>query len=385
MAGMGWDLIGHTWAADMLRQHIAADRLRHAYLFSGPTGVGRRTLALNFARAINCPTPSAPGVPCGSCRTCTQIVRMQQPDLFCLYPKADADDLEVKDVRDLQYLFSFSLPIIPGGSLKADQVQNPQDAVCMAIAESLKIEQIREIQRPLALAPYESPYRLALLMRMEKATDSAQNALLKTLEEPNPRVILLLTADEPENLLPTIVSRCEVLRLRTQAPDQLADALITKKGLDADKANLIARVSGGKPGYAIRLAEDDYLMAKRGAWMADFLELLSGNKRIRLAYYDKKFPKSYGRYEVKFILRDGLTHWLSIWHDVWLTASENNSALSNPDFAGQVRAIATRVDEKTAARAVAALEHALQRLTGANLKLMVDHLLLDWPVVHLSM
>ena len=123
MAGMGWDLIGHTWAADMLRQHIAADRLRHAYLFSGPQGVGRRTLALNFAQAINCPSPTAPGVPCGTCRTCQQIARMQQADLSIIQSEAEG--------------------------------------------ESLKVDQVRDLQHALSLAPYESAYRVALLLRFE--------------------------------------------------------------------------------------------------------------------------------------------------------------------------------------------------------------------------
>ena len=384
MAGMGWDLIGHDWAADMLRQQIAADRLRHAYLFSGPQGVGRRTLALNFAQAINCPTPTAPGVPCGTCRTCMQIARMQQPDLSYLYPKADTDVLELKDVHDLQYMFSLALPIIPGGSLKADQVQNPQQAVSMAIAESLKIDQIRDIQHPLSLAPYESPYRLALLMQMEKATDEAQSALLKTLEEPNSRVILLLTADDPENLLPTIVSRCEVLRLRTQPLDKLAEDLAEKKGLDAEKANLIAHISGGRPGYAIRLAEEDYLMTMREAWVDDFLEMLSGKKRIRLSFYEKKFAKSIKRYEVKFILRDGLAHWLSMWRDVMLVASGNEIPLTNLDHEAQINSIASEVSGNEAAFYIEQLEHALQRLTGANLKLMLEALLLDWPELNLN-
>ena len=207
MAGMGWDILGHEWAAEMLQQHIAAGRLRHAYLFTGPQGVGRRTLALRFAQAVNCTNPSEAGIPCGQCRTCQQIERMQQSDLTIIQSDAEG--------------------------------------------ESLKVDQVRDLQRALALAPYESTYRVALLMRFEEATEGAQNALLKTLEEPNPRVILLVTADDPDNLLLTIASRCELLRLRPMPLDELGKVLVERKGLDENKARLIAHVAGGRPGLRL--------------------------------------------------------------------------------------------------------------------------------------
>ncbi|MDP2964517.1 MAG: DNA polymerase III subunit delta' C-terminal domain-containing protein [Pelolinea sp.] len=334
MAGMGWDLIGHAWAVDMLRQHIVADRLRHAYLFSGPQGVGRRTLALNFAQAINCPTPTAPGVPCGTCRTCQQIARMQQADLSVTRSEAEG--------------------------------------------ESLKIDQVRDLQRALSLAPYESAYRVALLLRFEEATDGAQNALLKTLEEPNERVVLLVTADEPENLLPTIASRCELLRLRPLPLNELANALVEKKSLEAEKARLIAHIAGGRPGYALRLAEDESLLATRQEWLEDLFTLVSASRRERLAYSESKSHRR-DRAETKQTLRAGLAHWLSLWRDVLLAASGSGAALANLDYADQITALAVKVGEKSAAKTVARLEHAFARLPNANLQLMLDALLLEWP------
>lgn len=336
MAGMGWDLIGHSWAADMLRQHIAADRLRHAYLFSGPQGVGRRSLALNFAQAINCPSPTAPGVPCGTCRTCEQIARMQQADLTIIQSEAEG--------------------------------------------ESLKVDQVRDLQHSLSLAPYESAYRVALLLRFNEATDGAQNALLKTLEEPNERVILLVTADEPENLLPTIASRCELLRLRTLPLDELAKALVEKGNIEAEKASLIAHISGGRPGYALRLSEDESLLAKRQEWLGDLINLAGTSRREKLAYSESR-TRGRDRAEIKQNLRDGLSCWLSFWRDVLLVVSGSGTAQSNPDFADQIAALSAKVTKKSAAKTVSSLEHAFARLPNANLQLMLDALLLDWPAV----
>ncbi|MCJ7518551.1 MAG: hypothetical protein MUO42_02635 [Anaerolineaceae bacterium] len=334
MACMGWDLVGHAWAAEMLRQHIAADRLRHAYLFSGSRGVGRRTLALIFAQAINCPTPTAPGVPCGTCRTCQQIARMQQADLSVTQSEAEG--------------------------------------------ESLKVEQVRDLQHALSLAPYESAYRVALLLRFEEATDGAQNALLKTLEEPNERVVLLMTADEPENLLPTIASRCELLRLRPLPLDELANSLVVKKNLEVEKARLIAHIAGGRPGYALRLAEDESLLVTRKEWLEDLFTLITSSRRERLAYSESK-SRGRDRTETKQRLRDGLAYWLSLWRDVLLDASGSGAALANLDYADQIATLARKIGEKSTAKTVAKLEHAFARLPNANLQLMLDALLLEWP------
>jgi DNA polymerase III subunit delta' len=338
MADMGWDLIGQAWAAKMLQQHIAADRLRHAYLFSGPQGVGRRTLALNFAQAINCITPTAPGIACGICRTCHQIALMQQADLNIMQSEAEG--------------------------------------------ESLKVDQVRELQHSLSLTPYESIYRVALILRFEEATDGAQNALLKTLEEPNEHVVLLVTADEPENLLPTIASRCELLRLRPIPLDELADALVKKKGINTESAKLIAHISGGRPGYALRLTEDDSLLSARQDWLEDLLTLIGASKREKLAFFESK-SRGHDRAEIKQCLREGLAHWLSLWRDVLLETSESSTVLTNLDFSDQVSTLAAKVDKRTAARAVANLEHAFARLPNANLQLMLDNLLLEWPNLNL--
>lgn len=335
MAGMGWDIQGHEWAADMLQRHIATGGLRHAYLFTGPRGVGRRTLALRFAQAVNCVNPPQPGVPCGECRTCRQIERMEHADLTLVQSEAEG--------------------------------------------ASLKVDQVRDLQRVLSLAPYESAYRVALLLRFEEATEGAQNALLKTLEEPNSKVLLLVTADDPDNLLPTIVSRCELLRLRPMKLDHLEKILVERKTLTQEKARLIAHVAGGRVGYAFRLAEDDGLWAVRDAWVNDFFSLVSSNKRARLAYSDGK-ARGRERAETRLDLRDGLTHWLSLWRDVLLVVAGSETPLTNLDHKEEIHHLAQNVSEKQAADLVRRLEHSFMRLPVANLQLLLDNLLLEWPI-----
>src|SRR6185295_11580452 len=152
--------------------------------------------------------PVEAGIPCGQCRDCKQIEAMQHPDLSVV--QADSE----------------------GGTLKVDQ--------------------IRETRRSLTLKPYQANYRVAIFLRFQEANDNAANALLKTLEEAPSYSVLILTADNPEQLLPTIVSRCEVLRLRPLKIEEVKQDL-EKKGIERDRANLIAHISGGRPGYARQL------------------------------------------------------------------------------------------------------------------------------------
>ncbi len=338
MAGMSWNITGHTWAADMLRQHIVGGNLRHAYLFSGPTGVGRRTLALRFAQAVNCTQPPAPGDACGKCQTCRQIERMQHTDLT---------------------------------------VVQAEEAGAV-----LKVKQVRELQHMLSLSPYAGGYRVALLLRFEEANANAQNALLKTLEEPNPKVLLLLTADDPENLLPTITSRCELLRLRPMAVDDLAAALEAHENLSKDKALLIAHISGGRAGFAKRLACDGEMLEKRKQWMVDMLALLPAGRTERFHYSEKttRIGKK-DRGEAKSVLLEGMANWLSFWRDVMLVGTESGTQITNIDLRESVHRTAEAVDPRDAARAVSVLEHGFKRIQTANLQLMLDTILLDWPVI----
>lgn len=336
MASMTWNIHGHEWAAEMLGQHIANGKLRHAYLFSGPEGVGRRTLALRFAQAVNCDQASTPGEACGECITCRQIERMQHADLAVV---------------------------------QAEE------------AGILKVEQVRELQHFVALAPYSSQYRVALILNFEQANASAQNALLKTLEEPNSHVLLLVTVDDAENLLPTITSRCELMRLRPMQMDALTALLMERYSLDKTDSDLYAHLAGGRAGYAFRLAENPDLLEQRKRWMSDLNQLIAGGKNERIAYSRKLTrPRFVDRDKAKAELSIAFPYWLSFWRDVMLVATGSKTALTNIDMENMIANVAGSIQPVEAANAIRGLEQALARLQSANLQLMLDNLLLDWPV-----
>lgn len=334
---MNWDMLGHEWAVSLLKEHLTQNRLRQAYLFTGPPGVGRRTLALRLAQALNCPQPLAPGEPCLTCRTCKQIERMQHPDLAVVQA----------DQR--------------GGTLKVDQ--------------------IRLLQRSLSLAPYEARYRIGLFLHFEEAHASAQNALLKTLEEPPPQVVLLLTAQTAEGLLPTIVSRCEVLRLRALPAGQVSLGLQQRWDLPAEQAQLLGPVSGGRPGYAVRLHQDPESMEQRQDWLDDMRRLVGASRAERFAYAEtitrwKDKEKSLEKEK----LRETLLVWISFWRDIFLRAADRQAPITNPDRSQPIDDLAARCGLNAAHSALSALERALDLVNGnVNPRLAVEVLMLDLP------
>jgi DNA polymerase-3 subunit delta' len=328
-AVMNWNLLGHEWAVSLLKEHVAHNRLRHAYLVAGPPGIGRRTLALHLAQALNCPQPVAPGEPCGACLTCQQIERMQYPDLTVTQAEQR------------------------GGTLRVDQV--------------------RELQHSLSLAPYSGLYRVALLLHFEEARASAQNALLKTLEEPAPQVVLALTAESPEALLPTIVSRCEVLRLRPLKVDLVSAGLQERWGVPAEQAVLLAHISGGRPGYALRLYQQPELLEQRQAWLEALQQMLGASRVQKFAFADSI-------YKDKDSARLLLLTWLTFWRDVLLRASGAAAPLTNPDWSSAIEAAAGRYGLQAAHGAAAAVERTLGCLEGnVNTRLALEVLLLDLP------
>ena len=323
-----WGMVGHGWAVDMLRQHAATGAARHAYLLTGARGIGRRTLALRFAQALNCTDPAGPGVPCGGCDDCKRIEARQHPDVTLVQAEAE------------------------GGTLK--------------------VEQIREQRRLLVLKPFQARFRVAILLRFQEANDAASNALLKTLEEAPAHAVLILTAESPEGLLPTIVSRCEVLRLQP-VPTLELQSFLTQRGAAPDLAQLLAHVSGGCPGAALRLMEDRAALAYRNEKLNDLQALIAGTRAQRFAYADKL-----GR--DKAVMREVLALWLSFWRDVLWRASGASTPISNVDRQQEIERLSKRLSLPAARRLVEDLDRGLRRLeSGVNARLLAEVLLLDWP------
>ncbi len=215
-----WEPLAGSRAAAGLASQIASSAVPHAWLLIGPAGSGKRAAAQAMAAALNC--LAEPGVGCGHCSSCMRILRARHPDVHHIVPEG---------------------PLIP-------------------------VDVIRETVIPeAARSPFEGIRKVFIIEEAERMNPNAQNALLKTLEEPQPDTVFVLISDQEDELLETIRSRCRVYRL-DPVPEQRIVELLVAEGTSDARALVSARVSEGHLERARSLALDDDAAARRALWVA---------------------------------------------------------------------------------------------------------------------
>jgi len=215
------EIHGQEKAIVFLKRIIASYKIAPAYLFTGIQGIGKTTTAMAFALLINCMDP-VDGDGCKICTSCKKIIGGNHPDIIIIEPDKDK--------------------------------------------KGIGINQIREINRHLAFSPALERYRIIIIDPAEKMTDEAANAFLKTLEEPPPHNIFILNVRDPGELLLTIVSRCQKVPFKPLPTEDIVNLLINEEDMDKEKAKIVARLSEGSLGRAIKISKDD-LFTDRVSWI----------------------------------------------------------------------------------------------------------------------
>ena len=228
----------------------------------------------------------------------------------------------------------------------------------------------------MALAPLEGTWQIAVLDRFELATPGAANALLKTLEEPPPSVILVLLAQQAEALLPTIVSRCQVLALRPIPRQLIEQALIERWQATNEKARLLSHICGGRLGWAVSATTTPALLEHRAQKLEDLFSLLHSKRVARFAY-----AEALAREDPASIL-ESLELWAGWWRDVLLLTSHSSVPLTNIDRRAELVQAGDLCSVSTVQAVLSALQNTLSHLShNANTRLALEVLLLDWPFV----
>jgi DNA polymerase-3 subunit delta' len=329
-----WQTVGQDRAVAALQRGLAQGRQAHAYLFVGPPQVGKGTLALELAQALNCEGPEPPCQECSPCRRIAAGIHT---------------DVQVVGVE------------IGDGAAHKD----------------IRIQQIRDIERAVSLRPFEGRCRVIIIDPADAMNEEAQNAFLKTLEEPPPDVVFVLITSRPQALRETIRSRCQRLDLSPLPVPQLEEALRQRWTLAPGQAQVLARLSRGRLGWAIAAHQDQEMMRVRHEALMDIRALPERTIQERFAYASEVASRfSRDRTTVLAVL----DLWREWWRDILLLSSGCQDAITNLDLGDILKAEAGRYDAVRVVAFLRSLAASKRHLEGnVNPRLALEVLMLDLP------
>jgi DNA polymerase-3 subunit delta' len=324
-----WSIFGHDWAVQYLRQSLQHGRVRHAYLIVGTPNIGKHLLAHTFASALNCTAPDIALRPCGTCRSCRLMVSGNHPDM--IYGELD-----------------------------------PNSGI-------LKIDAVRAVISKLAMKPYEARYRVAIFDEFDRTQARTQDAMLKTLEEPPAHAVIILIASGLESILPTILSRSQIIHLRPVSIETLYHVLRQHYGADDDTAQHLAHFSGGRIGWAISALQNPETLDQRATALNLFEQALSGMRHVRFELAD-------GLSKDKLALFPLLELWLTYWRDILHLIEGERGSLCNIDRLDTISHFAKAMTVEDVLKGIRATQTTLAQLSAnINLRLRLEVMFLDYP------
>lgn len=329
-----WYTIGQKRALTLLQGGLEQGRVAHAYLFTGPAHVGKMTLARDMACALNC---SAAKPPCGECTSCRRIQEGKH---------ADVQEIGLGKNEE--------------GKIKTE----------------ISIEEIRQLQHSANLPPFEGKCRVYIIDGAEGMSTEAANCLLKTLEEPQDKVVfILLTAKE--RLLPeTVISRCQRLELKPVPIEEAKQALIERWKVPDGKADLLARLSHGSPGWAVNNIDDSQL-DKYKAQIDEIITTTEAGLEERFDYA-AQLATEFGQSREK--VQEKLSMWLDWWHDLLLNKCKLEEKITNIDRKDILKKTTEILELSQIRETISAIIAAGEQLKlNANARLTLEVLMLSLP------
>lgn len=324
-----WQIVGHEQVVGVLANSLKNGKLAHAYLFMGPPHVGKMTLAIELAKALNCEGDEKP---CGTCPQCLRIAGHKHADVQVIGLDGQAE---------------------------------------------IGIDQIREMQHAASLRPFEGRHRVFIIDGAEHLSHEAANCLLKTLEEPPPQVQLILLAVNDRLLLPTVLSRCQKLTLSPLPQPVVERALIERWGVSGERAKILARLSSGCLGWASAAFTDERLLSQRSERLGTLIHLASAGGEERFAYA-AQLANQFSR--DREAVREALCLWIGWWRDLLLIKGRCGHFTANVDQEATLYREAQVYSLRQIKEFIRSLEQAMEQLDqNANPRLVLEVLMLSMP------
>jgi DNA polymerase III subunit delta' len=335
---IGWNIVGHEHAIDILRRTLAVEQVRHAYVFTGPQHIGKSLLAQRFAQTLLCTGGAdlrvAPLDPCHTCLACRKVLHGNHPDVHV--------------------------------------IARPPEK------QAIVIEQIRVLQSDAARRTLEGRRNIFIIQDAHEMNLQAANCLLKTLEEPEADVILLLTVPETGLLLPTILSRVQLIPMQLLSVTQIKSALQRQWEVEPSEADLIAGLAAGRMGWAVQAIEDEEMLTERKEQLDLLTKALIANKVQRF-----EIVQQLGTDGEK--IRSLLELWLLWWRDIVLAANDCLDLTVNVDRRDLLKAQATKIGSSAAQRMIRTLLQTQETLDqNVSARLALEVLMLDMPSLKAS-
>lgn len=334
-----WTTVGQSNAVDYIKSSIQAGNLAHAYLFIGPQHVGKTTLAFDMARALNC---EGDDKPCNTCPSCQKITNGNHVDVITVNLNSSTGNNESKQ------------------------------------RTKISIENIREIEWYANLSPYEGKYKIFIIEGAENLSGEAANSFLKTLEEPPATVIFLLLTSNESQLLPTVISRCQRLELKPLAIDEVERILIDTRGVEPQRAKLLARISKGCLGWALTASIDENYVQNWEQRLTEQFELIDKGWDNRFSFVTRIITD-------RSIAEEVINVWLSWWHDLLLTKCSCQDMITNSGYSVQLEKWVPQLSVESIIGFIENLRKSLTQISqNANLRLVFEVLMIDMPVINLA-
>ena len=331
-----WQIAGHDEAVSLLSRSLEREKLSHAYLFVGPPRVGKATLAMILAQAVNCLVDTGER-PCGECSQCVRIAAGQHPDVQSI------------DLSSAQ----------------------------SSTRREIGIDQVREAQRAAALMPFEGRRRVFIFPDAPSLSQEASNALLKLLEEPPESVLLLLIAADEGAVLPTILSRCQRVELGRLPVETITGELVRSRGVPQDEAESLARLSGGSIGWAMEAAARPEVLQEYADELERVSALLDEGLEGRFAYAEET-ASLYARDRERALSR--LRTALGWWRDLLALKEGGEALVSNTPAMESLRRHAGWITSPQAVEAVGRIREATGHLeANVNPRLALEVMVLGFP------
>lgn len=350
-ANMGWDrIIGQQPLKEMLQRSIVSGRIPQALIFSGANGRGSLALALEFSRTVNCAHPIVAGSTieaCGTCQSCVQCRSLQHPNvrIVTALPAGKIDqetDLKDEVIEEIRESIA---------SLSTD----PYTSLRVTGANAIRIWQIRELNRSMALSSMQTGRRVVIIVDAELMNQESSNAFLKNLEEPHEDVTIILTSSQPERLLATIVSRCQELVVPPIDDEALVDELLRRGECSESEARIVVSFAGGDMTRAMSFMAEDVQQIRND--VVDMLRsaLRGRDFRLGIAQSAEHVGDRRDRDRAQMYLRF-LAQWI---RDAYIVStSDDRSLIVNQDVLETLERFSASFGRSDIPRVLASIERA---------------------------